>query len=118
MPVEIIPRMEKLLNTLHYGWCSHVMEVIKGDMTLIRNEKLKSNPNDFLIADIGRGIEKLLDIIEISVRIDEHGKQYLEHGAILRGNQEADRVYTTGEPLRVFKMPLGNLHAIALMLHF
>jgi hypothetical protein len=107
--------MEKLLNMLHYGWCSHIMEHIKGDLALIRIEKLKSDPNDFVIADIGRGIEKLLDVIEISVRIDEHSKPFLKHGASLRGKDEDHELFFIGEPMRTFKLTLGSLVFIMLI---
>lgn len=95
--------MEKILSILHYGWSSHAMELIKGDLNLIKVEKAKTKPNDHLIADIGRGIEKLLDTIEISIRLDEIGKKVIGWGADLRNDQPNHNELMLGEPLRCYK---------------
>lgn len=82
------------------------MDLLKGDLNLIKAERAKKVPNDFLIADIGMGIEKLLDTFEIAIRLDELSAKPLAHAAKLRGNEEEHELYTLGEKFRCFSTVL------------
>ena len=75
LPDDIIPRMERILCKLHYGWCSHAMELIRGDLLLIKREIEKSPINDAVIADIGKGIDLLLDTFDVAIIIDDTYKK-------------------------------------------
>ena len=63
--------MEKVLSRLHYGWCSHAMELIKGDLLLIKQEKMKNMSKDGFVAEMGNAIEMLFDTFDIAMKIDE-----------------------------------------------
>ena len=97
------------------GWCSHAMDLFKGDLNLIRAERVKKVPNDHFIADIGIGIEKLMDTFEIAARLDELSPGPLTYGAKLRGNSKEDELYTLGEKYRCFFTALVHPESAALM---
>jgi hypothetical protein len=82
------------------------MDLLRGDLNLIRHERDKKVSNDHLIADVGRGIEKLLDTFEIAIRLDELSEKPLGHGAALRGREGEHERYTLGENFRCYRTVL------------
>ena len=104
LPDEVLPRMEKILCKLHYGWCSHAMELIKGDLQLIKAERSKNTQNDILIADIGKAIEKLLDTFEVAMLIDQIEKKAHSTRARMRGMFLDDA--KPSDPLSCWKIAL------------
>eukprot|EP01041_Mallomonas_annulata_P007331 gene7330-14955_t len=106
VPDDMLPRIEKLLAKLHYGWCSHAMDLIKGDLQLIRSERAKPDQNDNLIADIGKAIEKLLDTFEIAIGIDDIAKKIILQRAKARGNRAEEAVSSLSDALVCWTLPL------------
>ena len=93
IPEDLILRIEKTLIKLHHGWCSHAMDMIECDLTLMHHEKSKTIPNDNIINDIGFAIETLMDTFEIVYRLTEivlviaRARSKLEHTPSLGGNR-------------------------------
>ena len=73
------------------------MELLRGDLNYIKAKREKEVPDDHLIADLGIGIEKLLDSFEIAIRLDEISAKPLAYGANLRGKSEQHENCTLGE---------------------
>jgi hypothetical protein len=62
------------------------MDLIKGDLALIKAEQLKPKPSEGLMNDMGKAIEKLLDTFEVSYRIAEIGQKTAKDRIRAKGN--------------------------------
>jgi hypothetical protein len=97
IPRDLLIKIEKAFSKLHHGWCSHAMDLILGDLNLIKNamglieqeKESKGGGNTTMIGEfsdkenmiynMGLSIESLLDTFDISFRIADSVKVMIMH---------------------------------------